>query len=137
VPKIGVSDLDVTQRARRWGVGLLMLAIGAAIGYALPQSTASPRTSTGTVTSVSKATSGSEVQFMFRPKGASQTVPYTLEDPTPWRQQANSQWSTVGAPPCLKPGSSTPTPVTLGVVSISSVGSAPGGQMVVWVECYG
>lgn len=137
MPRIGVGDLDITQRARRWGVGLLMLAIGAAIGYALPQNTASPRTATGTVTSVSQATSGSDVQIVFKPKGASQTVSYTLEDPTPWQPQANSPWHSVGAPPCLKAGSTTPTQVTLGVVGVNSVGSAPGGQMVVWVECYG
>lgn len=137
MPKIGVGDLDVTQRARRWGVGLLMLAIGAAIGYALPQSSASPRTATGTVTSVQQDPSNSGVQIVFKPKGASQTVKYTLEDPTPWQQQANSPWHSVGTPPCLKPGTTTPTPVTLGVVGVSSVGSAPGGQMVVWVECYG
>jgi hypothetical protein len=137
MPKIGVGDLDVTQRARRWGVGLLMLGIGAAIGYALPQSTASPRTAVGTVTSVSKNVGGSAVQLVFKPKGATQTVSYTLEDPTPWQQQANGSWHPTGQPPCLVPGSSKPTPVTLGVVTISSVGSAPGGSMVVWVECYG
>jgi hypothetical protein len=132
-----VGDLDITQRARRWGIGLLMLGIGAAIGYALPQNTASPRTATGTVTSVSKAANGSGVQFVFKPKGAAQTVNYTLVDPTPWQQQATSQWQHAGQPSCLVPGSTTPTPVTLGVVGITSVGSAPGGQMVVWVECYG
>jgi hypothetical protein len=137
MPRIGVGDLDVTQRARRWGVGLLMLGIGAAIGYALPQSNASPRTATGTVTFVSKDAGGSGVQFAFKPKGATSVVNYTLENPTPWQQQANGSWHSNGQPPCLVPGSTTPTPVTLGVVSVSSVGTAPGGPMVVWVECYG
>lgn len=137
MPKIGVGDLDVTQRARRWGIGLLMLGIGGAIGYALPQSTASPRSLAGTVTFVTKAASGSAVQLGFKPKGATSVVNYTLESPTPWQQQANGPWHSTGQPPCLVPGSTKPAPVTLGVVNVNSVGSAPGGAMVVWVECYG
>lgn len=132
-----MGDLDIAQRAKRWGVGLLMLAVGAAIGYALPQSTASPKTAVGTVTFVSKPTGGSGIQFKFQPKGATSTVSYTLENPTPWQLQANGSWHATGQPPCLVPGSTIPAPVTLGVVTINTGSSAPGGPLVVWVECYG
>ncbi len=137
MPKIGVGDLDIAQRARRWAVGLLMLGIGVAIGYALPQSTASPRTAVGTVMSVTKPAVGTAAQIAFKPKGATSIVHYTLESPTPWQQQADGTWHPTGQPPCLVPGSTTPTPVTLGVVTVSSVGPTPGGSDVVWVECYG
>src|SRR5215472_5062425 len=131
MPRIGVGDLDITQRARRWGIGLLMLGIGGAIGYALPQHTASPRSAGGTVTFVGKDVGGSGVQFAFRPDGATKTVNYMLEDPTPW--QANGSWHANGQPSCLVPGSTKPSKVTLGLVTVSSVGSAPGGPVVVWV----
>src|SRR5215469_10461777 len=98
-----------------------MIGIGAAIGYALPQSTASPRTAVGTVMSVTKPATGTAVQFAFKPKGATSIVQYTYESPTPWQQQANGTWHLTGQPSCLVPGSTTPTPVTLGVVTISSV----------------
>jgi hypothetical protein len=114
-----------------------MLGIGGAIGYALPQHTASPSSAVGTVTFVSKDQGGSGVQFTFKPNGATKTVNYTLENPTPWQQQANGSWHANGQPSCLVPGSTKPSKVTLGVVTISSVGSAPGGPVVVWVECYG
>lgn len=132
-----MGDLDIAQRAKRWGVGLLMVAVGAAIGVALPNHTASPNAAVGTVTSVNNPTGGSPIQFTFKPKGATSTTNYTLENPTPWQQQANGSWHTTGQPSCLVLGSTTPVPVTLGVVAISGVGSAPGGSLVAWVECYG
>ena len=110
-----------------------MLGIGGAIGYALPQHTASPRSAAGTVTSVSKDVGGSGVHFAFRPDGTTKAVNYMLEDPTPW--QANGSWHANGQPSCLVPGSTKPSKVTLGLVTVSSVGSAPGGSVVVWVEC--
>jgi len=132
-----VADLDIAQRGKRWGVGLMMIAIGAAIGYALPQSTASPRSMTGTVTSVSKSTSRPGLQFTFKPDGSTKTVDYTLQDPTPGQQQPSATWQQIGQPSCLIPGSTKPARATLGVVTVSGVGSAPGGPVVVWVECYG
>lgn len=132
----GLGDLNIAQRGKRWGVGLLMAVIGVAVGYALPQSTASPKSDVGTVTFVSKDTGNSGVQFTFEPSGTTRKVSYTLENPTPW-QQAGGSWQPNGQPACLVPGSTTPSKVTLGVVSVSSVGSAPGGPVVVWVECHG
>ena len=131
-----LGDLDFAQRGKRWAVGLLMLVIGGAIGYALPQSTASPNSEAGTVTSVSKNQGSAGIQFTFMPNGAAKTVSYTLESPTPWQQQPSGSWRN-GQPSCLIPGSTKQSKVTLGVVTISSVGSAPGGSVVVWVECYG
>jgi len=132
-----MADLDIAQRGKRWGVGLLMLAIGGVIGYALPQNTASPKSLGGTVTFVSKDVGKSGVQFTFKPDGTTKATSYTLENPTPWQQQRNGSWQANGQPSCLVPGSTKPSRVTLGVVTVSSVGSAPGGPMIVWVECYG
>jgi hypothetical protein len=135
--KVGVGDLDITKRGQRWAVGLLMLAIGAAIGYALPQSTASPKSVVGTVISVGKDAGGGGVPFVFKPDGSTKTVSYMYENPTPWLPQPSGTWKSNGQPSCLVPGSTKPVRATLGVVTVSSVSSAPGGPLVVWIECYG
>ena len=80
----GFADLDVMQRARRLTVGAVMLVIGGVVGYALPQSNASPSSETGSVTSVGNVTTDAGLRFSFTPaKGKPQIL--RLQDATPWQ----------------------------------------------------
>lgn len=132
----GFADLDVMQRARRLSVGVVMLVVGGVVGYALPQSNASPSSETGTVTSVGNSTKDAGIRFTFKPnKGPAQNL--RLQDATPWQGTPSGKWHSKGQPSCIVPGSPTTTTATLGVVTARAVGSAPGRPIVVWVECYG
>ena len=132
----GFGDLDVMQRARRLTVGVVMLVLGGVIGYALPQSNASPSSEVGSITSVGNTTKDAGLQFSFTPvKGKPE--PLRLQDATPWQKTSAGHWFPTGLPACLIPGSTTPVKVTLGIVTARGVGSAPGRPIVVWVECYG
>src|SRR5262249_51080161 len=127
------GDLDFMQRGRRFVVGLVMLGIGGVIGYALPQSNASPKSETGTVVTVDNATTNAGVLFEFKPsKGKKES--FRLQDATPWQGTKSGKWHEKGQPSCLTPGSTTPVKATLGVVTARSVGSAPERSIVVWVE---
>ncbi|SRR6266567_6360144 len=132
----GFADLDVMQRARRLTVGVVMLVLGAVVGYALPQSNASPSSEVGSVTSVGNTTTDAGLRFSFTAvKGQPQSLRF--QDATPWQGTASGRWNDRGRPTCLVPGTTSPVKVTLGIVTARSVGSAPGGPIVVWVECYG
>ncbi|HUZ52184.1 MAG TPA: hypothetical protein VMU94_06615 [Streptosporangiaceae bacterium] len=132
----GFADLDVMQRARRLSVGVVMLVLGGVVGYALPQSNASPSSETGSVTSVGSTTKDAGLRFSFTAaKGTPQNL--RLQDATPWQKTPTGRWYSTGQPTCLAAGSTTPVKVTLGVVTARAVGSAPGRPIVVWVECYG
>lgn len=124
------------QRLRGWLVGAVFVAIGVLVGYLLPQNAASPRSEVGKVMSVGAGIGSSGAGFDFKAKGASGLVHYTLEDPTPWQASPNGRWHSTGQPACLTPGSKTPVTVTLGVISVHPVGSAPGNPMVVWIQCF-
>jgi hypothetical protein len=106
------------------------------VGYALPQNSASPKSEVGNVTSVHGSIGSPGAGFEFTTKGVAGVVRYTLEDPTPWQAAPNGAWHSSGQPSCLVPGSKAPVKVTLGVISVHPVGSAPGNPMVVWIECY-
>jgi hypothetical protein len=132
----GFADLDVMQRARRLTVGAVMLVLGGVVGYALPQSNASPSSETGLVTSVGNVTTDAGLRFSFTPaKGKPQNL--LLQDATPWQKTAAGRWFSRGQPSCLMAGQTKPVKVTLGIVTARAVGSAPGRPIVVWVECYG
>ena len=124
------------QRLRTWFFGAVLVVIGVVVGYLLPQNTASPKSEVGKVTSV-QGTIGANERFDFKTKGVKGTTRYTLEDPTPWQAKPNGRWYMDGQPSCLVPDSKNPVKVTLGVISVHAVGSAPGSAMVVWIECYG
>lgn len=131
----GFADLDMMQRARRLTVGFVMLVLGGVVGYALPQSNASPSSETGSVTSVGNTTTDAGLRFSFTAtKGKPQSL--RLQDATPWQKTSSGRWYSKGQPSCLIAGSTTPVKVTLGVVTARPVGSAPGRPIVVWVECY-
>jgi hypothetical protein len=123
------------QRGRRVVVGAAMLIIGGVAGFTLPHSNASPGTEKGFVVSVGNAPANADLRFEFKPvKGAKET--FRIQPATPWRKSPGSNWIYKGEPSCLVPGSVTARPVTIGVVNTSTVGSAGGRTIVVWLECY-
>jgi hypothetical protein len=132
----GFGDLEFMQRGRRVLVGAVMLVLGGVVGYALPQSNASPASASGSVISVGNTTTDAGTLLDFQPaKGPRESL--QLQDATPWQGTASGPWHMKGQPPCIVPGTTTRTKVTLGIVTARSVGSAPGRQIIVWVECYG
>jgi len=132
----GFGDLDVMQRARRLTVGLVMLVLGGVVGYALPKSSASPSGEIGSVTSVGNTTTDAGVRFSFTDsKGKVQNLKFQYA--TAWQKTASGQWYHKGLPTCLVPGTTKSVKVTLGIITASPDGTAPGGPIVAWVECYG
>ncbi len=153
---------DIQSRGRSWLFGGVLIAVGVAVGYALPQSSASPQSEVGTVARFAgkQSTARPGEEFTFTPKNGTKQN-YWFVSSVPWQASKTSKWISRGTPPCLKfapapaarstskskssksagpsPSPSTtsaPDLVTLGVVNIHGVGSAPGSPMVVWVECY-
>jgi hypothetical protein len=123
----------MTQRFRGWLIGAVLVVVGVLVGYALPQSTASPKSELGTVMKVSGAVGVNGSTLMFKVKGQPAPVKYPTQDRIPWQAKSGGTWTHGDEPPCLVPG----TKVTLGVISVHQDGTAPGGAMIVWVECYG
>src|SRR5215472_4416890 len=130
----GWSDLQT--RGRSWLVSGLLLAIGAAVGYALPQSAVSPKSEIGTVAAAPGTTSGQGITFVFTPASGSKQT-FRFVESTPWQLKQSGKWNWTGTPPCLTPQKGTSGKVTIGVVNIHPVDVAPGRPLVAWVECYG
>lgn len=125
---------DVTKRGRSWLIGAALIALGVLVGHLIPQSSATPRAETGTLTSVSRT--GAAVAFSFTPKGGSKAS-YQLESPTPWQDKAGA-WHKTGQPACLTPPFTKPRQITIGVIAVQSSGSAPANSnLVAWVKCQG
>lgn len=124
------------QRMRTWLIGAVFIVVGVLVGYALPQNSVSPKSEVGTVMSVHGSVSSGGAGIEFKTKGVTGAVHYALVDPTPWQAKPGGVWHLTGQPSCLVPDSTTPMRVTLGVISVHPVGSAPGNPMVVWIECY-
>jgi hypothetical protein len=129
------GDLEFMQRGRRLVVGAVMLVLGGIVGYTLPKSNASPTSQAGSVISVGNTTKDAGIKFDFKPaKGPKESL--RLQDATPWQAKPSGRWHFKGQPACIVAGSTTPTNATLGIVTAQSAGSAPGREIVVWVECY-
>ncbi len=124
------------QRVRTWFISAVLVVIGVVVGYLLPQNNVSPKSEVGKVMSVHGSIGGVNAGIYFKTKGVKELVRYPLVDPTPWQANPNAKWHYSGQPSCLKPGSRTPVDVTLGVITVKPVNSAPGSSMVVWIECY-
>jgi hypothetical protein len=124
------------QRLRNWLIGAVLVVLGVIVGYLLPQNNVSPKSEVGTVMSVHGSMGSVGASLDFKAKNVTSLVKYMLENPTPWQASPNGKWHDTGQPSCLKAGSATPVNVTLGVISVKPVGSAPGNPMVVWIECY-
>ena len=84
----GFGDLDVMQRARRLTVGVVMLALGGVVGYALPQSNASPSSEIGSITSVGNTTTGRWPALLLH-AGQGQVGALRLQDATPWQKTSH------------------------------------------------
>jgi hypothetical protein len=123
---------DMAGRFRNWFIGAVLVVVGVLVGYALPQHTASPSSDIGTVMKVHGLVGDQGSTLLFKAKGKSGTVSYPTEDLIPWQAKSGGPWHHSGQPACLIPDSK----VTLGVISVHQDGSAPGGPMIVWVECY-
>jgi hypothetical protein len=122
----------MTARLRTWLIGAALIVVGVIVGYALPQNSVSPKAEAGTVVSVKGQLGGPKASLTFKATGVSAPVTYPLDAPTPWQTKSGATWHSTGTPSCLTPGSK----VTLGVVNVDGVGSAPGGERIIWVECY-
>lgn len=130
----GWSSLQT--RGRSWLVSGVLLAAGVVVGYALPQSTVSPMSETGTVAPAPAKKGVPGTAFVFRSKsGGKQT--FSFVESTPWQLTKSAKWNGTGTPPCLTQKNGTSGKVTIGVVNIHAVGDAPGRAIVAWVECYG
>jgi hypothetical protein len=127
---------DLQKRGRSWLVSLLLIGLGVVVGYALPASSVSPKSEVGTILSSAAKAAGPSTSFVFKAKaGARQT--FRFVNSTPWQATSGGKWNHLGVPPCLTSPSGKPNSVTVGVVNIHSVDSAPGQTMVAWLECYG
>ncbi len=130
----GWSSLQT--RGRSWLISAALLAAGVVVGYALPQSTVSPMSETGTVSPPPRKAAGPGTMFVLTSSsGGKQTFRFT--EATPWQLTKTGKWIWTGTPPCLTAKHETSGKVTIGVVNIHPVGAAPGRPMVAWVECYG
>ncbi|MFZ0170523.1 MAG: hypothetical protein WAL04_02465 [Acidimicrobiales bacterium] len=126
--------MRVSQRAAR--VVAVVLAAAALVGVGfwggtmLPTGTATPQVITGVVGLVG----GVGNEFYLRPVGSGQPASYGLSDDIPWRD-AHGTWNEgVAAIACMKPLSHGQR-ITFGVVNAKTEQGAPGGPMVVWLEC--
>jgi hypothetical protein len=128
---------EMAQRLRTWLIWAVLVVIGVLVGHALPDSSVSPDSEAGTITSVHGQIGSPKASLDFKVKGVKGTASYALVDPTPWQAASGGKWHAGGQPSCLKSGTVRPAKATIGVVTVHGVGSAPGGSMVVWVECYG
>src|SRR5258708_14816460 len=119
----GFGDRELMQRGRRVLVGAVMLVLGGVVGYALPQSNASPASDSGKATSVGNTTQGAGTPFEFQPaKGHGESL--LLQDGTPRQDRPYGPWHRQGLPTCIVPGTKTPMKGTLGVPTPRRVWSA-------------
>jgi hypothetical protein len=108
---------------------LALLGIGFLVGNLRVSSTAAPQVISGKVTEV--GTNGDE--FAFVQSGSHSSTSYGLSSSIEWRNTQGS-WSDSSPIACMKPLSSGQI-VTLGVVTVNPTSGAPGGPVVVWLEC--
>lgn len=127
---------DLQKRGRSYLVSLTLIGLGVVVGYALPESTVSPKSEIGTIMSSAAKSTGPTTSFVFKPKTGTRET-FRFINSTPWQATSSGKWQHLGVPPCLTSPSGKPNSVTIGVVNIHSVDQAPGEMMVAWVECYG
>lgn len=127
---------DLQKRGRSWLVSLLLIGLGVVVGYALPASSVSPKSEVGTILSSAAHATGPSTSFVFKAKAGTRQT-FRFVNSTPWQVTSGGKWNHLGVPPCLTSPSGKPNSVTVGVVNIHSVDSAPGQMMVAWLECYG
>src|SRR5258708_36418749 len=114
---------ELRKLGRSWLIGVTLIAVGAVVGYALPQNTVSPKSEVGMVTSARPAPAGDGTATIvsFTPRGGTRQT-LLINDFTPWQGKQSGPWSHVSEAPCPSI-SATPGPVTLGDVTIHAVRS--------------
>jgi hypothetical protein len=121
----------MTTMTTKWAAcgvaGALLVSGGFWTGKSLTTSTVTPQVSSGTVGLAGRG------EFTFRRDGASQFISYDLPGTLSWRDSYGT-WHDSGRPACLIP-LSRDQHVTLAVINAAPVANAPGGPVVVWVEC--
>jgi len=122
----------ITRRATwtAYGIaGVILLAGGFWGGRSLSTDTATPHVQAGTVSLVSISGDAFAIQL----GGTHGITSYAMGNGMQWRDQYGTWWE--GTPPaCMKPLSHGQH-ITFGVVSAEPAGDAPGGTVVVWIEC--
>jgi hypothetical protein len=118
-----------TMRAAYGVTAAVLLAGGLWVGRSLSTSTATPAAETGTIGFVSPGAD----QFTIRLSGLTGLTSYGLPAMVQWRD-AYGNWNEGTRPTCMKPGTHGQQ-VTLGLVTTEPAAGAPGGQVIVWLEC--
>src|SRR5258708_36630557 len=110
------------EGGRRLLGGAVMVVVGGVVGYALPESNASPTSASGSLISVGNATKDAGILLDFQPaKGPRESL--QLQDATPWQGTAAGPWHMKGQPPSTGPRTTPRTQMTLGIVTARSRGS--------------
>lgn len=118
-----------TRRVAGGVIAVVLLAGGLWVGRSLSTSTATPQAATGTIRFVSPGAD----EFTIRLGGLNGVSSYGLPTQVQWRD-AYGNWNEGTRPACMAPGTHGQQ-VTLGLVNTEPVADAPGGQVIVWLEC--
>jgi hypothetical protein len=108
---------------------ILLVAAGFWAGKSLTTATLTPTVQTGTVDLV--GINGDE--FTIRLSGERQLTSYGLPGNITWRN-AYGVWQLGTRPGCMAP-LSRGQHISLGLVNAAPVADAPGGPVIVWIEC--
>jgi hypothetical protein len=123
----------MTTTTTKWAgygaVAILLASGGFWTGKSLTTPTVTPQVSSGTVGLVSITGDA----FTFQAVDASQAASYALPASLPWRDSYGT-WHEGEPPACMKPLSHGQY-VTIGVINAGPVANAPGGPVIVWVQC--
>jgi hypothetical protein len=122
----------VTRRTTWAGYGItgvILLAGGFWGGKSLSTDTATPDARAGTVRLVSITGDAFAIQL----SGTQGTTSYAMANTMRWRDKYGVWWDGT-QPACMKPLSHGQH-ITIGVINAEPAGDAPGGPVVVWIEC--
>jgi hypothetical protein len=119
-----------TMRAAYGVTAVVLLAGGLWVGRSLSTSTATPQAKTGIIGFVSP---GGEDEFTIRLSGRKGLTHYAMPATVQWRDGYGT-WYEGTRPACMKPWTHGQQ-VTLGLVTTEPVADAPGGPVIVWLEC--
>jgi hypothetical protein len=108
---------------------ILLVAAGFWAGKSLTTATPTPTVQTGTVALV--GINGDE--FTIRLSGERQVTSYGLSSSITWRN-AYGVWQLGTRPGCMAPLSRGQR-IRFGLVNAAPVADAPGGPVIVWIEC--
>ena len=126
---VAVESVRLTRFILITIASLVLIGIGFVIGSIRGSSTVAPQVVSGKVTKV--GIDGNE--FAFVQNGSHATTSYGLSSSIEWRDTQGS-WSDSSSIACMRPLSNGQS-VTLGVVTVKPTNGAPGGPVVVWLEC--